>query len=52
MLSTLLVANALAMEALPIYLHEVIPAAYAVLVSTLVVVIFGEIIPQAYCTGP
>jgi len=33
------------MEALPIYLHEIIPAAMAVLVSTIVVVIFGEILP-------
>lgn len=52
LLSTLLIANSLAAEALPIYLHEVIPAAMAVLVSTLVVMIFGEILPQALCTGP
>ncbi|EAS07552.3 transmembrane protein, putative (macronuclear) [Tetrahymena thermophila SB210] len=52
LLSTLLVANALAMEALPIFFHEIIPAAFAVLFSTIIVVVFGEIIPQAYCTGP
>ena len=45
LLSTLLVANAFAMEALPIFLHEIVPAAYSVLISTIVVVIFGEILP-------
>ncbi|KRX07057.1 hypothetical protein PPERSA_08734 [Pseudocohnilembus persalinus] len=52
LLSTLLVANALAMESLPIYLHEIFPAVYAVLFSTVFLVIFGEILPQAYCIGP
>jgi len=45
LLSTLLVANALAMETLPIYLHVIFPALYAVLFSTIFVVLFGEIIP-------
>jgi metal transporter CNNM len=40
------------MEALPIFLHQIVPAAYAVLISTIVVVLVGEIIPQALCTGP
>lgn len=52
LLSTLLVANALAMETLPICLDKIVPAVYAVLISTVIVVIFGEILPQAYCTGP
>ena len=40
------------MEALPVFLHSIVPAYLAVLISTIFVVIFGEILPQAYCTGP
>ncbi|EAS05347.1 transmembrane protein, putative (macronuclear) [Tetrahymena thermophila SB210] len=51
LLSTLLLSNSIAMEALPIFLDAVCPAWLAVLISTVAVVIVGEIIPQAYCTG-
>ncbi|KAL4433186.1 hypothetical protein ABPG74_010881 [Tetrahymena malaccensis] len=51
LLSTLLLSNSIAMEALPIFLDSVCPAWLAVLISTVAVVIVGEIIPQAYCTG-
>lgn len=44
--------NALAMEALPIYLDAIVPSAYAILISVVAVLIFGEVIPQAVCTGP
>lgn len=52
LLSALLITNALAMECLPIFLDAIVPAWAAVLISTVFLVIFGEIIPQAYCTGP
>ena len=45
-------SNAFAMEALPVFLHNIVPAFVAILISTIFVVIFGEILPQAYCTGP
>jgi len=37
---------------LPIYLHKIVPATLAVIISTVFLVIFGEILPQAFCTGP
>ena len=49
---TLLVANAAAMEALPICLNRLVPEVIAVLISVSAVLIFGEIVPQALCTGP
>ena len=52
LLSTLLLANAFAMETLPLFLDAIMPAVAAIIVSTSAVVIFGEIVPQAYCTGP
>lgn len=52
LLSTLLIANALALESLPIFLEATLPASVAIIISTLLVVIFGEILPQALCTGP
>ena len=51
LLSTLLLTNALCMEALPIFLDKLVPAYLAVFISTLSVLIVGEVIPQAYCTG-
>jgi len=48
MLATLLLSNALAMESLPIFLHAIMPASLAVLISTTFVLIFGEILPQVY----
>lgn len=40
------------MEALPIFLHALVPAYIAIIISCVFVIIFGEILPQAYCTGP
>jgi metal transporter CNNM len=37
---------------LPIFLDKIVPAYIAIFISTAAVVIFGEVIPQAYCTGP
>lgn len=51
-LVTLLVANAMALETLPIIIHSLMPAWAAILFSTFVVLIAAEIIPQAMCTGP
>lgn len=51
MLVTLLLCNAGAMETLPIYLDKVVPEVYAILVSVTLILIFGEVIPQAICTG-
>ena len=52
MLVTLLLCNAAAMETLPIFLDKVVSPVDAVLFSVSLVLIFGEIIPQAVCTGP
>jgi metal transporter CNNM len=52
LLVTLLFCNALALEALPIFLDRVVPSAYAVLISVVAVLIVGEVIPQAICIGP
>ena len=52
LISTLLIGNALALESLPIFIESILPASVAILFSTVLVVIFGEILPQAYCTGP
>ena len=52
LLSTLLLSNALAMESLPIFLDAIMPAALAILVSTSIVLVFGEVVPQAICIGP
>ena len=52
LLSTLLIANALALESLPIFLEATLPPSAAIIISTVLVVIFGEILPQALCTGP
>lgn len=46
-LVTLLFANAIAMEALPVFIDVLVPSYVAILLSVSLVVIFGEIIPQA-----
>jgi metal transporter CNNM len=51
LLSTLLLSNSLALEALPIFLDKIVPSYLAIIISTVAVVVFGEVIPQAYCTG-
>jgi metal transporter CNNM len=52
LLVTLLLCNAAAMEALPIFLNRLVPEALAIIISVTLVLFFGEIIPQALCTGP
>ncbi|XP_078178201.1 DUF21 domain-containing protein At2g14520-like isoform X1 [Carex rostrata] len=49
-LCTLLICNAIAMEALPIFLDGLVQAWSAVLISVTLILVFGEIIPQAVCT--
>lgn len=51
-LVTLLLANAMALESLPLVVHSLMPDWAAIIFSTFIVLIVGEIIPQAYCTGP
>lgn len=50
-LVTLLVANAVALESLPIVVHSLMPDWAAILFSTIIVLVVAEIIPQSYCTG-
>ncbi|KAK7848667.1 DUF21 domain-containing protein At1g47330 [Quercus suber] len=50
LLCTLLIGNALAMEALPIFLDKLVPPWAAILISVTLILAFGEIIPQAVCT--
>ena len=45
LLATLLLANALAMESLPLCLDRLVPSYMAVIISTSAVLIFGEVIP-------
>jgi metal transporter CNNM len=52
LLSTLLIANAIALESLPIFIEKALPSYLAIILCTFMVVFFAEIIPQAYCTGP
>ncbi len=52
LLVTLLVANSAAMEALPLCLNLLVSEYASVIISVTAVLAFGEIIPQALCTGP
>jgi len=52
LLVTLLLMNTAVMEALPIFLGKIVPEVYAIIVSVTLVLLFGEILPQAICTGP
>ena len=52
LLVTLLVANAAAMETLPLLLDSMFSAYIAIVLSVSFVLAFGEVIPQALCTGP
>lgn len=52
LLVTLLLANAAANEALPLFLDALVPSWLAVVLSVTVVLIFGEIVPSAIFTGP
>ncbi|CAD98726.1 cyclin M2-like membrane-associated protein with 4 transmembrane domains and 2 CBS domains [Cryptosporidium parvum Iowa II] len=51
LLVTLLLANSICMEALPLFLDRIIPSWVAVICSVTAILIFGEILPQAICTG-
>ncbi|KAG4154020.1 hypothetical protein ERO13_D03G031100v2 [Gossypium hirsutum] len=50
LLCTLLICNAAAMEALPIFLDSLVSAWGAILISVTLILMFGEIAPQAVCT--
>jgi len=50
LLVTLLLGNAAAMEALPIFLEMLVSPVLAVIFSVTLVLMFGEVIPQAICT--
>lgn len=50
LLVTLLLCNAAAMEALPIFLDDMFNEFVAVLLSVTLVLAFGEVIPQAVCS--
>eukprot|EP00271_Cylindrocystis_brebissonii_P019024 TRINITY_DN559_c0_g2_i1.p1 TRINITY_DN559_c0_g2~~TRINITY_DN559_c0_g2_i1.p1 ORF type:complete len:752 (-),score=154.39 TRINITY_DN559_c0_g2_i1:388-2643(-) len=50
LLCTLLIGNALAMEALPIFLDNLVPSWGAILLSVTLILVFSEILPQAVCT--
>tara|TARA_B110001452_G_scaffold35041_1_gene26993 strand:+ start:195 stop:1709 length:1515 start_codon:yes stop_codon:yes gene_type:complete len=52
LLVTLLLLNSVANEALPLFLDELVPELYAILISVTVVLFMGEIIPAAIFTGP
>ena len=52
LLVTLLLNNAAAMEALPIFLDALVPSWAAILLSTTAVLVFGEILPMSFFTGP
>eukprot|EP01026_Neomeris_dumetosa_P066555 TRINITY_DN6451_c0_g2_i1.p1 TRINITY_DN6451_c0_g2~~TRINITY_DN6451_c0_g2_i1.p1 ORF type:complete len:351 (-),score=32.29 TRINITY_DN6451_c0_g2_i1:342-1394(-) len=49
LLVTLLVCNAGAMEALPLFIDRLVNPVVAIMLSVTVVLIFGEIVPQAVC---
>jgi metal transporter CNNM len=50
LLVTLLIANAAATETLPLFLNSLVTAEWqAILLSTVLVLVFGEILPQALC---
>ncbi|XAR71443.1 hypothetical protein NMG60_11028701 [Bertholletia excelsa] len=50
LLCTLLISNAAAMEALPIFLDDLVPNWVAILVSVTLILLFGEIVPQSVCS--
>jgi metal transporter CNNM len=50
LLCTLLIYNAAAMEALPIFLDSLVSAYGAILISVTLILLFGEIIPQSVCS--
>ena len=51
LLVTLLLSNSVAMEALPLFLGEMFNTEITIAISVTFVLAFGEVIPQALCTG-
>lgn len=52
LLVTLMLWNATAMEALPIFLDKLVPEWLAIVLSVSLILIVGEIVPAAILTGP
>jgi len=52
LLCTLLLFNSLANEALPVFLDSLVPNWLAIVLSVTLVLMFGEILPSAFFTGP
>jgi len=52
LLVTLLLCNSFAAETMPIVLHKIISEVPAIIISVILLLFFGEIIPMALCTGP
>lgn len=52
LLVTLLLLNAVANEAMPLFLDEIVPGYIAIIMSVTLVLFFGEIIPSAIFSGP
>ncbi|KAI5576830.1 hypothetical protein BDE02_09G071700 [Populus trichocarpa] len=50
LLCTLLICNATAMEALPIFLDSLVTAGVAIVISVTLILLFGEILPQSVCS--
>ncbi|KAH9623220.1 hypothetical protein KSS87_017368 [Heliosperma pusillum] len=50
LLCTLLIGNSMAMETLPIFLDKLVAPWAAILISVTLILMFGEILPQAICT--
>ena len=52
LLVTLLLANSASMESLPLMLNKMVSEFIAIIISVTLVLVFGEVVPQALCTGP
>jgi len=52
LLVTLLILDTIAYETLPLFLDVLVPTWVAILLSVTLILVFGEIIPSAICTGP
>jgi len=52
LLVTLLLCNSFAAETIPIILRKLFKEIYSVIISVIALLIVGEIIPMALCTGP
>lgn len=52
LLVSLLILNTACMESLPLFLDKIFVEYIAIIISVTLCLLFGEIIPQALCTGP